>query len=131
MRKLFNKLAGNDFGKRRGSDKSLSGLKSMMKDNSGRSLFSSIGVGESTSFGITTDPLIKFSMLFCALIHDGEFDDSYFVCFTCSRAHIMSCSRFTQTPVDHPGISNAILVAQKSPMAAVYKKRSIAEQNST
>lgn len=88
MRKLFNKLAGNDFGKRRGSEKSISGLKSM-KDNSGRSLFSSISVGENNSFGITTDPLIKFSILFCALIHDGELGRRPYLVLFCTCAHIL------------------------------------------
>lgn len=89
MRKLFNQLAGNDFGKRRGSEKSTSGLKSRMKDNSGRSLFSSISVGENTSFGITTDPLIKFSILFCALIHDGELERRPYLVDYCTCAHIL------------------------------------------
>lgn len=65
MRKLYNKLTG-DQPNRRGS----SNL-GIMKDSSGKSLFSSVAVGQSSSFGIKTDPLIKFSLLFCALIHDA------------------------------------------------------------
>ena len=64
MRKLFNKLVGSELTRRGSANVGI------MKDNSGRSLFSSISVGQSSSYGIKTDPLIKFSILFCALIHD-------------------------------------------------------------
>jgi len=37
---------------------------------------------------------------------------------------------FFFTDVDHPGVSNAQLIKENSPMAVVYKKRSMAEQNS-
>jgi hypothetical protein len=54
------------------------------------------------TYGITSDPLTQFACVFAALIHD----------------------------VDHPGVPNAQLVKENSPMALVYKKKSIAEQNS-
>jgi class 3 adenylate cyclase len=54
------------------------------------------------SYGITSDPLIHFAIVLSALIHD----------------------------VDHPGVPNATLVQEKSKLAAVYKNKSIAEQNS-
>jgi class 3 adenylate cyclase len=54
------------------------------------------------TYGITSDPLTHFACVFAALIHD----------------------------VDHPGVPNAQLVKENSPMASVYKKKSIAEQNS-
>jgi class 3 adenylate cyclase len=54
------------------------------------------------TYGITSDPLTQFACVFAALIHD----------------------------VDHPGVPNAQLVKENTPMASVYKKKSIAEQNS-
>ena len=65
MRKMYNKLIGGETGSRGSSNLGI------MKDSSGRSLFSSISVGHSSSFGIKTDPLIKFAIFFCALIHDA------------------------------------------------------------
>jgi CRISPR/Cas system-associated endonuclease Cas3-HD len=67
MRKLYNKLNGSEFMRRRSSSKNLG----IMKDNSGRSIFSSISVGQSTSYGIKTDPLIKFALFLCCIIHDA------------------------------------------------------------
>ena len=53
------------------------------------------------SHGLATDPLTQFALVYCALIHD----------------------------VDHPGVPNFTLVAEKTSLARFYKK-SIAEQNS-
>jgi len=53
------------------------------------------------SYGITSDPLTQFSVVFSAVIHDA----------------------------DHPGVPNVQLVKEKTRVAQVYKK-SIAEQNS-
>eukprot|EP00980_Cylindrotheca_fusiformis_P006783 scaffold1417_cov113-Cylindrotheca_fusiformis.AAC.1 len=53
------------------------------------------------SYGITSDPLTQFTVVFSALIHD----------------------------VDHPGVPNAQLVKEQSRWARVYKK-SVAEQKS-
>ena len=53
------------------------------------------------SYGITSDPLTQFAVVFSAVIHD----------------------------VDHPGVTNAQLVAENTSSAQLYKK-SIAEQNS-
>jgi 3'5'-cyclic nucleotide phosphodiesterase len=55
-----------------------------------------------TAYGITSDPLTQFAILFSALIHD----------------------------VDHPGVSNAQLVKENSPIAVLYHDKSVAEQNS-
>eukprot|EP00980_Cylindrotheca_fusiformis_P015780 scaffold4589_cov132-Cylindrotheca_fusiformis.AAC.2 len=52
-------------------------------------------------FGITTDPLAQFAVVFSAIVHD----------------------------VDHPGVPNAQLVKEKTRNAEIYKK-SVAEQNS-
>lgn len=64
------------------------------------------GVLESTlhdhTYGITSDPLTQFACVFSALIHD----------------------------VDHPGVPNAQLVKEKSPLVVKYKGKSVAEQNS-
>ena len=54
------------------------------------------------TFGITSDPLTQFGILFSALIHD----------------------------MDHQGISNNQLIKEESPLAEKYKNKSIAEQNS-
>lgn len=56
----------------------------------------------STAYGITSDPLTQFAILFSALIHD----------------------------TDHPGVSNAQLVKENSPIAVLYHDKSVAEQNS-
>eukprot|EP00980_Cylindrotheca_fusiformis_P027395 scaffold20324_cov86-Cylindrotheca_fusiformis.AAC.3 len=53
------------------------------------------------SYGITSDPLTQFAVVFSAIIHD----------------------------VDHPGVPNAQLVKENTRSAQIYKK-SIAEQNS-
>jgi hypothetical protein len=54
------------------------------------------------TYGITSDPLTQFACIFAALIHD----------------------------VDHPGVPNGQLIKEKASVAAVYKDKSIAEQNS-
>ncbi|GAX13615.1 hypothetical protein FisN_14Lh377 [Fistulifera solaris] len=54
------------------------------------------------TYGITSDPLTQFAAAFAALIHD----------------------------VDHQGVTNATLIEENSPIAAVYKNKSVAEQNS-
>eukprot|EP00980_Cylindrotheca_fusiformis_P018345 scaffold5995_cov113-Cylindrotheca_fusiformis.AAC.1 len=53
------------------------------------------------SYGITSDPLTQFAVVFSAIIHD----------------------------VDHPGVPNAQLVKEQTRNAQIYKK-SVAEQNS-
>jgi len=54
------------------------------------------------TYGITSDPLTQFSVILSALIHD----------------------------VDHYGVPNTQLVKEGASIAAVYKNKSIAEQNS-
>ena len=54
------------------------------------------------TYGITSDPLTRFSVIISALIHDA----------------------------DHPGVPNSQLVKEQSPMAKLYNNKSIAEQNS-
>lgn len=54
------------------------------------------------TYGITSDPLAQFAILFSALIHD----------------------------VDHWGVSNNQLIKEGAPMSEKYKGKSIAEQNS-
>ncbi len=54
------------------------------------------------TYGITSDPLTQFAVIFCALIHD----------------------------VDHRGIANLQLGLEHPEMAAKYKNRALAEQNS-
>jgi hypothetical protein len=54
------------------------------------------------TYGITSDPLTWFACVFSALIHD----------------------------VDHSGVPNAQLVTEGAPVAALYKGKSVAEQNS-
>lgn len=53
------------------------------------------------TYGITSDPIAQFAVIFSALIHD----------------------------VDHPGVPNAQLIVENDPLANHYKK-SVAEQNS-
>lgn len=54
------------------------------------------------TYGITSDPLTQFSAVFSGLIHD----------------------------VDHRGIPNFVLVKEDAELAAMYKCKSVAEQNS-
>jgi class 3 adenylate cyclase len=54
------------------------------------------------TYGITSDPLTQFACIFAALIHDA----------------------------DHPGVPNGQLIIEKASIAAAYKEKSIAEQNS-
>ncbi|KAL7568291.1 hypothetical protein ACA910_022628 [Epithemia clementina (nom. ined.)] len=54
------------------------------------------------TYGITSDPLVQFACVFSALIHD----------------------------VDHTGVPNTQLARENPPLAAMYRGRSIAEQNS-
>jgi hypothetical protein len=54
------------------------------------------------TFGVTSDPITQFGTVFAAIIHN----------------------------VDHPGVPNAQLLAENSPLMATYKEKSIAEQNS-
>ena len=54
------------------------------------------------TYGITSDPMTQFAVALSALIHDA----------------------------DHPGVPNSQLVKEKSSLAAVYRNKSIAEQNS-
>lgn len=55
------------------------------------------------TYGISSDPLTHFAIVFAALIHD----------------------------VDHTGLPNAQLVKDKAPVALRFNKKSVAEQNST
>jgi 3'5'-cyclic nucleotide phosphodiesterase len=55
-----------------------------------------------STYGITSDPLTQFAVVFAALVHD----------------------------VDHPGVGNGQLAAENDPMAALYSDGSPAEQNS-
>lgn len=54
------------------------------------------------TYGITSDPLTQFACVFSALIHD----------------------------VDHPGVPNPQLIRENGRLAAMYRCRSVAEQNS-
>ena len=54
------------------------------------------------TYGITSDPLTRFSVILSALVHDA----------------------------DHPGVPNNQLVKEGSPIAQLYNNKSVAEQNS-
>jgi class 3 adenylate cyclase len=54
------------------------------------------------TYGITSDPLTQFACVLSALIHD----------------------------VDHPGVSNATLIAEDNKLMTMYGDKSLAEQNS-
>jgi hypothetical protein len=54
------------------------------------------------TYGITSDPLTQFTLVFCALVHD----------------------------VDHAGVSNFQLIQEEATIAQLYKNKSVAEQNS-
>lgn len=58
--------------------------------------------GVDHTYGICSDPLTSFAIVFSALIHD----------------------------VDHTGAPNVQLVKEHAPVAAMYKNKSVAEQNS-
>jgi 3'5'-cyclic nucleotide phosphodiesterase len=55
-----------------------------------------------STFGISSDPLTQFAVVFAALIHD----------------------------VDHTGLSNEQLVKEDATIARIFKNKSVAEQNS-
>merc|ERR1711957_668642 len=55
-----------------------------------------------TTFGISSDPLTKFAIVFSALIHD----------------------------VDHQGVTNFQLAKERDPMALIYENKSVLEQHS-
>jgi hypothetical protein len=55
-----------------------------------------------STFGISSDPLAQFAIIFSALIHD----------------------------IDHTGLTNSQLVKEKADIAVTYKGLSVAEQNS-
>lgn len=55
------------------------------------------------TFGISTDPLAQFGLVFSALVHD----------------------------VEHKGLPNAQLVKEEDKLAAIYQNKSVAEQHST
>ncbi|CAJ1942462.1 unnamed protein product [Cylindrotheca closterium] len=57
---------------------------------------------DNRSFGIASDPLTEFTLMLSSLVHD----------------------------VDHAGISNYQLIKEESPLASLYKNKSVAEQNS-
>ena len=54
------------------------------------------------TYGITSDPMTQFAVALSALIHDA----------------------------DHPGVPNSQLIKEQTSLAAVYRNKSIAEQNS-
>jgi hypothetical protein len=54
------------------------------------------------TYGLTSDPMASFAILFSALIHD----------------------------VDHPGVSNVQLAKEEPSMGELYRNKSVAEQNS-
>jgi len=54
------------------------------------------------TYGITSDPLTQFACIFSAMIHD----------------------------VQHVGVPNTQLILEQSSLAAAYKNKSVAEQNS-
>lgn len=55
-----------------------------------------------STFGISSDPLMQFAVVFCALIHDA----------------------------DHMGVTNSQLVEEETEVAARYHNKCVAEQNS-
>ena len=83
------------------------------------------------SYGISSDPLTQFAVVFGALIHDVSSlrtDESclFFACNWTDRCTPLQLS----LQVDHVGVSNAQLVAEGSRLARIYKSQSVAEQNS-
>ena len=54
------------------------------------------------TFGISSDPLTQFALVFATLVHD----------------------------VDHAGVSNLQLIKEQADIATIYNNRSVAEQNS-
>mmetsp|Transcript_24295 Transcript_24295/g.59496 ORF Transcript_24295/g.59496 Transcript_24295/m.59496 type:complete len:1200 (-) Transcript_24295:66-3665(-) len=65
-------------------------------------LEASIRSNHDSTFGLASDPLTQFAIVFSAIIHD----------------------------VDHSGVSNAQLAKEKNRIADMYKNQSVAEQNS-
>lgn len=83
------------------------------------------------TYGITSDPLTQFAALFAALIHDGKFvldvrPKVYFIFKLSSQQFFL----FHFMLVDHPGVTNAQLVKENSPVSHAYNGKSVLEQNS-
>jgi 3'5'-cyclic nucleotide phosphodiesterase len=70
--------------------------------NQKKALQSLVSNLHSSTYGITSDPLTQFAIVFAALVHD----------------------------VDHRGVSNGQLVSERDPLALRYNNESVAEQNS-
>lgn len=80
-------------------------------------------------YGISTDPLTQFAVVFSALIHD--------VGKKKCEAAVLLFVKFKKTSrygvlfqLDHVGVSNAQLAKENSHLARVYKNQSVLEQNS-
>ena len=85
------------------------------------------------TYGISSDPLTQFAVLFSALIHDGTCMPRGLKRWglgTWYLDKLLTLQCFFLTTVDHPGVPNAVLVKEKTPLASIYKDKSIAEQNS-
>jgi 3'5'-cyclic nucleotide phosphodiesterase len=80
---------------------SLDGADSSSK-NQKKALQTLVSNLHSSTYGITSDPLTQFAIVFAALVHD----------------------------VDHRGVSNGQLVSERDPLALRYTNESVAEQNS-
>lgn len=72
------------------------------RNQSHSSLEASIRSNHDSTFGLASDPLTQFAIIFSAIIHD----------------------------VDHAGVSNGQLVKENNRIANMYNRQSVAEQNS-
>eukprot|EP00980_Cylindrotheca_fusiformis_P001909 scaffold437_cov111-Cylindrotheca_fusiformis.AAC.7 len=93
VKKLLTRIVNTDE-----SNGLAKGNKTNAKNSNGVDLVDLAG----HSYGITSDPLTQFSVVFAAIIHD----------------------------LDHPGVPNSQLVKENTRSAQIHKNKSVAEQNS-
>lgn len=90
-------------------------------------------IHESTH-GISSDPLLQFTTVFSALIHDADRKYSATsqrksICFN-GKINVLNPFSIVPLLFADTGLTNAELVQMKTPVSLMYRERSVAEQNS-
>lgn len=84
-----------------------------------------------TTFGITSDPITQFAIVFAALIHDCDHPGKAFTLIYCSVDPSLDLADLPFTSIARAkGVPNSVLVNNKTEIAQHYRNKSVAEQNS-